>query len=94
MKNMYPDSEYFEHLDGLRRSGEWNSVLAPVSLMEAFPDLRAEEARGLQRLAGHLPRAQDPPGAGLVDHGVSVELIEGSRVGLCGHADWGPRKRS
>ena len=45
MRNMYPDSEYFEHLDGLRRSGEWNSVLAPVSLMEAFPGLRAEEAR-------------------------------------------------
>ena len=37
MRNMYPDSEYFEHLDELRRSGEWNSVLAPVSLMEAFP---------------------------------------------------------
>ena len=47
MRNMYPDSEYFEHLDGLRRSGEWNSVLAPVSLMEAFPGLRAEEARAV-----------------------------------------------
>ena len=47
MRNMYPDAEYFEHLDGLRRSGEWNSVLAPVSLMEAFPGLRAEEARAV-----------------------------------------------
>ena len=47
MRNMYPDSEYFEHLDGLRRSGEWNSVLAPVSLMEAFPGLRADEARAV-----------------------------------------------
>lgn len=47
MRNMYPDTEYFEHLDGLRRSGEWNSVLAPVSLMEAFPGLRAEEARAV-----------------------------------------------
>ena len=27
--------------------GEWNSVLAPVSLMEAFPGLRAEEARAV-----------------------------------------------
>lgn len=47
MRNMYPDSKYFDHLGGLRRSGEWNSVLAPVSLMEAFSGLRADEARAV-----------------------------------------------
>ena len=47
MRNMYPDSEYFKHLDELRLSGEWNSVLAPVSLMDAFPGLRADEARAV-----------------------------------------------
>ena len=47
MRNMYPDSDYFEYLDKLRLGGEWNSVLAPVSLMDAFPGLRAEEARSV-----------------------------------------------
>ncbi len=47
-------------VDGLRRSGEWNSALAPVSLMEAFPGLRAEEARAVcndWRAAYHERRA-------------------------------------
>jgi len=42
------------HRDGMlyrvvvdSESGEWNSVLAPVSLMEAFPGLRADEARAV-----------------------------------------------
>ena len=47
MRSLYSDSEYFEHLDGLRHDGAWSSVLAPASLMEAFPGLRADEARAV-----------------------------------------------
>ena len=47
MRNMYPDAEYFEHLDELRKSGEWNAAIAPASLVEAFPGLRADEARAI-----------------------------------------------
>ena len=62
MRNMYPDSEYFKHLDELRLSGEWNSVLAPVSLMDAFPGLRADETRAVcndWRATYHLTRSEE-----------------------------------
>ena len=47
MRNMYPDSEYFKYLDALRFGGEWNSALAPVTLMNAFPGLRVDEAKAV-----------------------------------------------
>lgn len=47
MRSMYPDSEYFEYLDGLRDKGDVSTVLAPVALMDKFPGLRAEEAKAV-----------------------------------------------
>ena len=45
MRSLAPDSEYFAFLDGLRDSGEVNTVLAAAYLVREFPGLRAEEAK-------------------------------------------------
>lgn len=47
MRNMFPDTEYFAFLDKLRESGEENSVMAPLHLINEFPGLRREEAKAV-----------------------------------------------
>ena len=47
MRSIYPDVEYFAYLDEMRNSGEFDTVMAPVALMEEFPGLRAEEAKAV-----------------------------------------------
>ena len=47
MRSIHPDAEYFAYLDEMRHTGEFNTVMAPVALMDAFPGLRAEEAKAV-----------------------------------------------
>ena len=47
MRSIHPDAEYYAYLDEMRRNGDFNTVMAPVSLMEHFPGLRAEEAKAV-----------------------------------------------
>ena len=47
MRSIHPDAEYYAYLDEMRRNGDFNTVMAPVALMERFPGLRAEEAKAV-----------------------------------------------
>ena len=47
MRSIHLDAEYFAYLDEMRRTGDFNTVMAPVMLMDAFPGLRAEEAKAV-----------------------------------------------
>lgn len=47
MRSIHPDAVYFEYLDKMRHTGDFNTVMAPVMLMGEFPGLRAEEAKAV-----------------------------------------------